>query len=738
MEHVRTCNLCEALCGLVIEHDGHRVQSIRGDAKDPLSRGHICPKAVALQDLHEDPDRLRHPVRREGERWVPLTWEAALAEAAERLHTVRTRYGRNAVAMYAGNPTVHNYSAMLMGLGLRKELRTRNSFSATSADQLPHMFAALHMFGHQLLLPVPDLDRTDLWIILGGNPVVSNGSIMTAPGAKRRLKAIQRRGGRVVVIDPRRTETAEVADAHHFIRPGADALLLMAMLHTVLGEGLVADGPWREWTDGLAALEPAARRFTPDRVAARVGIEAEQIRALARELAGTPRAALYGRLGATTQRFGGLCGWLICVLNVITGHLDVPGGMMFARPAVDFVEMTARVGQKGHFGAWRSRVSGLPEFGGELPVAALSEEIEAGGEGQIRALIVFSGNPVLSTPNGGRLARALPGLDTMISVDPFITATSRHAHLILPPLSPLERDHFGLAFHTLAVRNTVKYAPRLFAPADDALDDWQILTGLAARLRRRRLGRGLLARARATSVLPTLGPRRILDLALRAGPYGALRRPLGAHRLTLDKVERAPHGVDLGALEQCLPGRLYTSDKRVRLAPRVLLEDLDRLAASLDEPPTAGLSLIGRRQLRSNNSWLHNSARLVKGKPRCTLLMHPEDAAGRGLAEGDRVQITSRVGRLEGVQLALDDGMMPGVVSLPHGWGHAAKGAQMGVAHATEGHSLNDLTDETLIDQLTGTSVLSGVPVDVTGTTPPAGLGALRGREGDAPRGPQP
>ncbi len=722
MEHVRTCNLCEALCGLVIEHDGERVQQIRGDEHDPLSHGHICPKAVAIQDLHEDPDRLRHPVRREGDRWVPVTWEAALEEAAERLHKVRTRYGRNAVAMYAGNPTVHNYAAMLMGLELRKELRTRSNFSATSADQLPHMFAALYMFGHQMLLPVPDLDRTDLWIILGGNPVVSNGSIMTAPGVKRRLKAIRRRGGRVVVVDPRRTETAQAAGEHHFIRPGADALLLMAMLHTVLDEGLVAEGPWQAWTDGLPELEGAARRFSPDRVAGRVGIEAEVIRQLARDLAGTPRAVLYGRLGVSTQRFGGLCGWLVYALNVITEHLDTVGGMMFTRPAVDFVELMARFGQKGHFGAWRSRVSGLPEFGGELPVAALAEEIEAEGEGQIRALIVFSGNPVLSTPNGGRLARALPALDTMIAIDPFITATSRHASLILPPLSPLERDHFGLAFHTLAVRNTVKYAPRLFEPAEDALDDWQILTGLAAELRRQRMGGGLLARARsaASEVLPRLGPRRVLDMALRAGPYGAIRHPLGAQRLTLDKLERAPHGFDLGALVPCLPERLFTSDKRVRLAPHVLLQDLDRLAATLDEaaPASGSLALIGRRQLRSNNSWLHNSQRLVKGKPRCTLLMHPEDAASRGLEAGQRVAIASRVGRVEDVQLDLDDDMMRGVVSLPHGWGHAAKGAELSVANATDGPSLNDLTDETLIDRLTGTSVLSGVPVEVTRSQP--------------------
>ncbi|MEZ4264930.1 MAG: molybdopterin-dependent oxidoreductase [Myxococcota bacterium] len=713
MLHHRTCCLCEALCGLEIEHDGSRVTAIRGHEADVLSRGHICPKATALKEIHEDSDRLRQPMRRQGERFVPVSWDAALDEAADRIQAIQARHGRDAFAVYSGNPTAHNYATLLSGLAFAEVTRTKSRFSATSVDQLPHMLAGLEMFGHQLLLPVPDIDHTDLLIVMGGNPLISNGSLMTAPGVGKRLRAIRERGGRVVVLDPRRTETADVADAHHAVRPGTDGMLLMAMLQTVFAEGLVADGPWRAMSTGLDALDTAAQPFTPERVAGPTGVPAEVTRELARSLATTKRAVIYGRLGTCTQAFGGLNSWLLVALNTVTGHLDSRGGAMFTEPAVDLMKLAAKSGQGGHFGVWKSRVRGLPEFGGELPAVTMAEEIETEGPGQIRALMTVAGNPVLSTPNGAKLAGALAGLEFMVSLDPWITATSRHAHLILPPLSPLERDHFGLAFHALAVRNTVAYSPPLFEPPAGSYDDWQTILTLAERIAdrqpkaERRLGPTKLRWMRG------VGPRRLLDMLIRGGRAGGLLNLRGP-RLTLDKLIRTPGGVDLGPLEPCLADRIATPDRKIRLAPSVFLADVPRLERAVaDAELTPGaLVLIGRRQLRNNNSWLHNAPKMVSGKPRCTLLMHPEDATRLGLGDGQSVRVQSRVGAVV-VPLATDLGMMPGVVSLPHGFGHSQKGAQMATANEVPGASINDLTDETFIDPLTGTAALSGVPVAV-------------------------
>ena len=708
-----TCPLCEALCGLQIDHLDRQVTGIRGNPGDVLSRGHICPKAVALGDLHGDPDRLRQPMRRVGEDWVAISWSEALDEVASRLAAIQEQHGRHAVGVYAGNPTAHNYGAVLAGTLLQGVVRTHNRFSATSVDQLPHMFAALFMFGHQLLLPIPDVDHSDLFIILGGNPLVSNGSLMTAPGMKRRLKAIQDRGGRVVVIDPRRTETADVADAHHFIRPGSDALLLLAMLNTVFTEDLSdKSGAWRSWSKGLDTLEAAAAPWPAERVADATGIDAASIRQLARDLAGAKRGVLYPRIGTSTQRFGGLCAWLSIALNAVTGHLDTPGGMMWTAPAVDLVAMGARAGQTGHYAVRDSRVSGLPEFGGEFPAVALAEEISTPGEGQIRALMTLAGNPVLSVPNGNALAEALPKLEFYVAIDPYITATTRHADIILPPVSHLEREHFGLVFHAVAVRNTIKWGKAVFPAPEGGLDDWQILAGLARRMARIKKVPGPLKAAIAT--FERLGPRGVVDFVLKSGRHGVLRHPFGK-RLSVSKLEKNPDGIDLGALTPSMPDRLYTPDDKADLAPDVLIGDLARLEAALDNGDfgrEGELLLIGRRQLRSNNSWLHNSQRMVKGKPRCTLLMHPSDAAARSVTDGDRASLSSRVGAIE-VSVEVSDEMMPGVVSLPHGWGHGAKGARMQIANATDGPSANDVTDDKLMDELTGTSVLNGVPVQV-------------------------
>ncbi len=718
MIHHHTCCLCEANCGLLVEHDGEKVHSIRGNPDDVLSQGYICPKATALQDLHEDPDRLRQPMRRDGDSWTPVSWEEAMEEAVSRLHQIQEAHGRDAVALYVGNPTVHNYASALALTFFRDVLNTRNAFSATSADQLPHMLAGFLMFGHQLLLPVPDLERTDLLLILGGNPLVSNGSIMTAPNMRRRLKQIQERGGAVVVLDPRKTQTAALADEHHFVRPGSDALVLLALLHTVFAEGWVDEGAWRSFSKGLEQVETLVQSFPPERVAEATGVDAGTLRSLALRLCDTPRAAVYGRLGTCTQAFGGLNGWLLNVLNIVTGHLDRPGGMMLTQPAVDLPEAASWLGQTGGFARWHSRVRGLPEFGGELPVSVLREEMETPGDGQIRALITHAGNPVLSTPNGEGLSKALAGLDFMVSLDPYITATSRHANLILPPPSPLERDHFALVFHALSVRNVVKYDGPVFVNPTLHMD-WETLLALGHGLARKRKGMKAIWDSLQLSVLRRFGMRGVLRLLFWGGREGPLRG-LFRRRLTLGKVALEPNGIDLGPLQPCLPQRLFHRDKRIDLAPKPYLNDISRLERALEDGEferSGSLQLIGRRHLRSNNSWLHNSSRLVKGKPRCTLLMHPDDATERRLSDGQRVFVSSSVGQIE-VTLCLSDEMMPGVVSLPHGWGHQDKGAKMRVANATEGASMNDLVDESFLDEMSGNAGLNGLRVQVAPAAP--------------------
>ncbi len=707
--HFRTCNLCEAMCGIAIGLERDRIVSIRGDQDDPFSRGHVCPKAVALQDVHEDPDRLRRPLRRRGTGWEEVSWDEAIAEAAERLAAIQKAHGREAVAVYQGNPTVHNYGSALFGQVFLRSLGSRSRFSATSVDQLPQMLASLLMFGHQLLLPVPDVDRARLFVAFGANPLVSNGSLMTAPGIERRLKELKARGGRLVVVDPRRTETAALADLHVAIRPGTDALLLLAMLQTLSAERLFRPGRLAAFTDGLEAIESLAAPYTPEAVAVPTGVPAETTRALARELAGTEPAVVYGRVGVSMQEFGGLASWLINVLNVVTGNLDRPGGAMFTLPAVDLVALAARAGQRGHFDKGRTRVRGLPEFGGEYPVAALAEEIETEGPGQIRGLVTSAGNPVLSTPNGGRLERALPRLDFMLSIDIYLNETTRHAHLILPPTDALEHDGYDVIFHALAVRNTAKYSPALYAPAADARHDWQILQALTERLDALK-GRLGWKRRFTHWVLRRLGPRGLVDVLLRLGPHGVLRR--GLRGLSVRRLRAAVHGVDLGPLEPCLPKRLYTRDRRIALAPGRFVKDLERLHPLLARTPDGELRLIGRRDLRSNNSWMHNSERLVKGRDRCTLLMHPDDAAPRGLRDGQRVRVSSRVASVETAVEVTPD-VMRGVVCLPHGWGHHRGGARLRVAEAHAGASLNDLTDDQAVDDLCGTARFSGTPVEV-------------------------
>ena len=694
--HHRACHLCEAICGLTLEveqaADGQpRVRAIKGDRDDPFSRGHICPKAVALQDIQNDPDRLRQPMRRTGDNWEAISWQEAFQFAASRLAAVQAAHGQNAVAVYQGNPSVHNYGLMTHSNYFLGLLKTRNRYSATSVDQLPHHLTCHLMYGHGFLIPIPDIDHTDFMLILGGNPLASNGSLMTVPDVEKRLKAIQARGGKLVVVDPRHTETAAIADQHLFIRPGQDAALLLGMLNTLLEEGLGRASHLP--VAGLDELRHALLPFGVDEMAARCGIPAGTIRQLARDFAAAERAVCYGRMGVSTQVFGTLCQWLVQVINLVTGNLDREGGALCTEPAVDLVGATSG----GHFNRWQSRVSGLAEYGGELPVSALAEEMLTPGDGQVRALITVAGNPVLSTPNGRQLERGLEGLDFMLSVDLYINETTRHADLILPSTAPLEHDHYDTTFNLFAVRNVTRFNQAVLPKPEGALDDWEIFVGLA---------QAFAAQTGAT-LKPTQPPAQMIDLGLRMGPYGD-RSP---RKLSLQTLLAHPHGLDIGPLSPNLAARLKTAEGRVQIAPALLLEDLQRFAA---QPALADgqLLLIGRRHVRSNNSWMHNYHRLVKGKPRHQLLMNPQDLARRGLQDGQRVSVRSRVGVLE-VEVLGSAEMMPGVVSLPHGWGHGRPGVQMSIAQATPGVSANDLTDERLLDALSGNAALNGVPVEV-------------------------
>ncbi len=702
--HYRACHLCEAICGVVIETRGQEIVSIKGDKNDPLSRGHICPKAVALSDIHEDPDRLRRPLRRVGDsaeasRWQEISWDEALDSTARALADIHQRHGVNAIGVYMGNPTVHNYGMMTHQDKLFQHLRTDNRFSATSVDQLPHHLASLWLFGHKFLFPIPDIDRSDYFLMLGANPIASNGSLWTVPDVKKRIKDLQARGGKLVLLDPRHSETAQLASEHHFITPGTDALFLLAVLHTLFAEGLDDTAHLSAFTTGLDEVRDAIGDFTPEFAATHTGIDAATIRRISRELAAAGAAICYGRMGVSTQAYGALNQWLIQLINIVTGNLDLPGGSLFTLSAVDQVANS----NPGGFARHHSRVRGLPEFDREFPAATLADEITTEGEGQIRAMFTGAGNPVLSVPNGRQLDKALASLDFMVSLDPYLNETTRHAHIILPPSSPLEHDHYDLAFHGFAVRNTARYNAAIFDKPEGVLHDWEIYTELGNRL----------AKLLGLEEQPTTPPAQIIDLGLQFGPYAE-------QGLSLEKLQQHPSGIDLGPLQPQLPERLQTSDKLIHCNTPEPLADLDRLRNEF--PGTAGqvnpdqsprpLKLIGRRHVRSNNSWMHNYHRLVKGRGRCTLLMHPQDLQQRGITQGSEVDIRSRVGAVRVVVEASTE-MMPGVVSLPHGFGHNRQGIRMAIAKRHAGVSCNDITDDLALDELSGNAAVNGVAVEV-------------------------
>jgi len=736
----RTCPLCEATCGLAITMRGDDVVKVRGDEDDVFSKGFICPKGASIGALHSDPDRLTQPMIKENGSHRAATWEEAFEKVAEGVAPYLAG-NRDVIGSYFGNPNAHNLSALLYNSVLIKAVGTKTRFSASSLDQLPKQVASGYMYGSSLGVAIPDIDHTDLMVIMGANPLASNGSMMTSPDFRGRIRAIRARGGRVVVIDPARTRTAKEADLHLPIRPGTDIFLLFAILNVLVNEGFVAKGlekmgPNSELLNGVEQVCSEAEHFAPETVAPKCGITAEEIRTLARDLGNADKACVYGRIGTCTQEFGTAAQWLIDVLNTLTGNLDREGGVMFPDPAAGGIGGEPGRGRGIATGRWGTRVRGLKESLGELPTAALAEEIDTPGEGQIRVMITSGGNPILSAPNADRLEKAFAGLDFMVSIDPYLNETTRHADVIFPPPSPLARSHYDLAFYQLSIRNIANYSPALVDIPEGMLDEWETMLKLAMifagqpadsdisglddfvalELSKRELARHNSAAAGMTpeevvaEVAPRRGPDRLLDILLRCGPHGDGfgRNPDG---LSIDRLIVEEHGVDLGALKPRLPEFLRTPSGMVELAPDQFMADVPRILAALERIDN-GFVLIGRRHLRSNNSWMHNIEPLVKGPERCTLQINPLDADSLGIIAGGTIKVTSKAGNLT-APVEITEDILPGVVSLPHGWGHGLSGTQSDVANTHAGVNSNILTDEDEVDAVSGNAVLNGIPVEL-------------------------
>ena len=693
--HYRTCNLCEAMCGLKITYKEKKVISIVGDKKDPLSKGYICPKSQALKDLYEDLDRLKTPIKRTENGWEKISWTEAFDEVEYQIKKIQEKYGNDAVATYQGNPNVHNLGAMLYGGPFLKSLKTKQKYSATSADQLPHHIASLKMFGHQMLIPIPDIERTDYLLILGANPGASNGSLLTAPGFSKKIKNIQKRGGEVINIDPRYTETSKISSNHFFINPGKDALLLLSLLHVIFEQGIDEKTHLSNHLKGLNEIKEIVKKYPPQKTASIIGIDDFEIQKIAKDFINSETAVCYGRMGVSTQEFGGICQWLINVINIVTNNMDKVGGAMFTKPAIDLVFMTGMQGKVGNFDRYRSRVHDLPEYSGELPVATLADEMLVKGEGQIKMLISTAGNPVLSTPNGKKLEKALEQLDYMVSIDIYLNETSKYANIILPSTNGLETLHYDLVFHQLAIRNTAKLSEVLFEKDENQKHDWQILNELTERI---------------TGNKNSLTPEKMLDSMFQFSSYKDAN-------LSVKKLKDNPSGIDLGALQPHLTKRIFTTDKKINISPKFFIDDLKRLDQELfnvvdEDKINFPFALIGRRHLRNNNSWMHNSELLMKGKNRCTVLMSSKDANNLSITNHQQIRIISNVGSIE-LPVEISDEMKEGVLSIPHGFGHNREGTKIKLAEENAGESINDLTDDHKIDRLTGNANFSGTRVKV-------------------------
>ncbi|MDG2308272.1 MAG: molybdopterin-dependent oxidoreductase [Candidatus Binatia bacterium] len=728
----RSCPICEASCGLVLRLDPEerRVLGVTGDENDPRSRGYLCPKAFGMQAVFEDADRIRRPLRRIGADWEEIGWDAALDEVAGRLVDLQRSHGSGCIASYIGNPIGSDVGAQLYLRHLTSALASPRAFSAITMDQFPKVVSSRLMYGNGAVLPIPDVDRTDFLLVLGGNPVVSQGSLMSAPDMKGRLRSLRERGGRLVVVDPRRSETAAVADEHVFIRPGTDAFFLFAMVHAMFEENLLRPGRLAEFTDGMEDVRALAEEFAPERVSAITGIAAHDIRSITRAFAGAKRACCYGRIGTCTQEFGTLASWLVDVVSILSGNLDSPGGAMFPRPATGQIEPSSTIGAEMPLGRWRTVVRGLPEVNGTLPSAALAEEIDSAGEDRIRALVTISGNPVLSTANGARLSRALEQLDFMVGLDIYMNETTRHADVLLPSTVQLEFENYDYLFEGTTTRNMARWSGAAFAPEPGSMHQWQIFLELAARmtgrscddlddaafdtlLRRRLATRPDIEPSYVRARLPDRGPMRLLDVMIRSGPYGDGFDD-DADGLSLSKLHKREHATDLGPLEPRFPELLRTPGRRIVLAPEHITRDVVRLRSRLETTGSdTRLRLVGRRQLRNMNSWLHNVKVFSAGRTRCTLLMNPADAERCGVEDGGRAEVRSRVGAVT-VDVQVSDEMMAGVVSLPHGFGHADPKTRLAVAASQQpGVNSNELTDERELDVPSGTSVANGIPVEV-------------------------
>ena len=729
--HLRTCPLCEAMCGLEIYVQGGprdgKVTAIRGNRDDVWSRGHLCPKGTSLGALHHDPDRIREPMIKVDGRWQVVSWDAAFRRCTELLMPVIRKHGIGAVTAYTGNPLAHSfslarYSGVLLGMS-----GMPITYSPGTVDQWPKNLSSHLMYGLWWNFPVPDIERTDLMVIMGANPAASQGSLLAAPDVMGLLEAIRKRG-KVIVIDPVRTRTAARADEWLPIVPGTDAALLLAVAHTLFDEHLINPGPY---VDGVETMRQVVAGWPPERVSACTGIDEDRIRRLARELAGTEKSVVYGRIGLCNQEFGSLASWLVDVINILTGHFDTPGGAMFPRPTAWSITSQPLPGLEGgaaEFGRWHTRVRGAKEVLGQAPVSCMAEEIATPGDGQLKALITVAGNPVLSSPGGDKLDEVLPMLDAMISVDLWLNETTRHADVILPGLSALEQAHHDDLILLFAIRSIANYSAPVFDPGDRP-HEWEILirlTGLCTGTPAEDVDvaaiddgffdylaftRGLDG-AEIRKLYGQGGPERILDLTLRTGPFGDQygQNPGG---LTLQMLKANPNGIDFGPMASQLPDLLDTPDKKIRLAPQYLLDDLPRLAARLDRPAEP-LVLVSRRHLRSNNTWMHNVPALMKGKDRCTLLIHPDDAARCGVADDDVVTVKSAAGEIK-VPVEITDAIKPGVVSMPHGWGHGKPGTRMSVANGSPGVNTNVLSPPTFLDEPSGNGALNGIPVTVIG-----------------------
>ena len=715
----RTCSLCEACCGLRFEVEGDRVASVRPDDDDVLSRGFVCPKGVAIADVHHDPDRIRQPLVRGADGVLrPASWDEAFAVAASRLDAIRKAHGLDAIAVYMGNPIVHNHGAIMLRGGLLKAIGTRNATSAGSQDTSPRFAASYYLYGSSLSIPIPDVDRTHYLLCFGANPMVSNGSFLSAPNMRGRLRAIQARGGKVVVVDPRRTESAREADEHVAIRPGSDAMLMFAMVQTLHARGRIDRAALDRLAGGFDAIAALLAPFTPEAVAPHVGIPAADIVRLALELADAPSATAYSRIGVCNNAHGTLATWGTDLLNLAAGRLGAEGGALFTSPAFDICEFSRKLGGDGH-ARWHSRVRGLPETLGDLPASILAEEMETPGQGQVRALLTFAGNPVLSTPNGRRLDRALTGLDFMVSIDLYVNETTRHADVILPPSWSLTEDHVDLMFANYMVRNVARWSPPVVERGPDERADWQILLELTERLGGGPSGNRWMDGAFA--IAKRFGfrwhPDTMADLALRTGRYGDGFLPW-SNGLNRKKLEAAPHGIDLGPLETGIARRVFHGDGKMHLADGPFPAAVTDLAKTLATAPAADeLLLIGRRELRTNNSWMHNVPAMVAGKERCVLLVHPDDARRACVAHGELAVLESRV-HTGTLRVHVSDEMRPGVVSLPHGWGHAASAPWQQVAGRHPGVSANDWTDDQEVESIVGQSILNGVPVKLRARRP--------------------